>query len=70
MLTDQELARMNADGLREYVRTLHRALAHVSTALVEAEQIVVQATTPTKANGVAKSSDAMEALARALAQRG
>ena len=66
MLTDQQLARMNADGLREYVRTLHQALAHVSTASIQAQQFIDQSTTPTKANGSAAPSVAVEALARAL----
>lgn len=67
MLTDQDLARMNADGLREYIKTLHQALDHVGTAAIQAQRFINQSTTPTpKSNGSAAPSVAVAALAKAL----
>ena len=68
MLDDKALARFDAAGLRAYIQTLHRALAHVSTASVEAQRFIDEQTSPpaTEGNGVDKTSVAVAALAKAL----
>ena len=70
MLRDQELARMDAEALRQYINVLHEALSLHGRANVAAMQIVDRSRLMSRQVNRMGSANPMQELARALAGGG